>query len=354
MDYRFAVIGDIPRMADRHPELVKHRPDLAKPAFLANPVPYDSDFPFIFYVVDGGQIVGSRRAIPDRANLLGREVSWAWCFDTSIDGNHHGKGIGSRLVQLQVEAFDNRGIVSGAAFSAPAMMRIYQKLGYFVLDPTPRMARVRNAHPFLARRMKNSPFLRLATMSANMVLASNLLIRGFASSTRQFSVHEIDKKQFVNLYNDSAVRYQENYWADANWIIARLGNADSLLQIKHQKSQDPSAVFVLRNREQVESHGIILKRLSIMHFALLDKDSSTPSLLPKALLRQMDQKRTDVGDIITSSPIILNEFYRYGFRQRGEGMTFVYKIPKSLDLPAASDIKEWELTHFCSDGFLFD
>ena len=154
MEYRVVQWDERERARELHPQLMNARPELIEPPFTAIPVPMPDDFPFFFYILDGDAIAGYRRAVPDVAVIYGRETAWAWNFDLFIEPHYRGKGIGKRLVVQQVEEFSRRGIVSGAAFSAPATLRIYERLGFRVLGHAPRLALVRNVRPFLASRAR--------------------------------------------------------------------------------------------------------------------------------------------------------------------------------------------------------
>lgn len=350
MEYRFAMIGECERIAKLHPELADQRPDLASPAFPDNPVSGQPDFPFIFYALDQGKVVGSRKAIPDHVLIGGQKHPWAWCFDTIVEANQHGKGIGSQLVKLQVEAFDVRGAVSGAAFSVPAMMHIYNKFGYRVLDFTPRMTALRNSRPFLTGKVP-LPLLPSAARAVNVAFALERLMRTSAHEGADITVEPIAPVRLAQLHDEAALHPQTHRWAiDGNWIVARLQPGDRTVQLRHAGADRPIAIAVLRDRAPTDDQPG--RRVSLMHFSFLHTngdESKSITLLPAALFRYISALGMDQIDIISSYPPLLAAAARCGYRRRGEGMTFVYKLPPNLLLEAPLNISEWELTHFCSD-----
>ncbi|MGB3737842.1 MAG: GNAT family N-acetyltransferase [Pontixanthobacter sp.] len=355
MEYRYATIGEADRMAELHPELFAARPDLASPAFPENPIAGEADFPFIFYVSDGADIVGSRKAIPDTALIGGTRFDWSWCFDTYVSPNHHGKGIGKKLVAMQVEAFERLNIISGAAFSAPAMMHIYAKLGYRVLECAPRMTLVRDPKPFIAAKLPFEPVLSMASAAAALALKMEQRLRGSRKADREFRLTPIDREAFASRFQNAEFRSGINHWALSDaWPVARLHHNDELVLVEGEGSGDALALMVLRERAVDPTSNAAPRRLSIVYFVPLEAGAGVTDIIAAGVARLLSERKMDVVDLITSSPDLIESFRKRAFRARGEGMTFVYKIPSALDIPQFEDIADWHLTHFCSDGFLFE
>lgn len=354
MEYRFATIGEVDDIASFHPELAADNFDLCQPPFLRNPVSTDSAFPFLFYAIEDGKVLGSRKAISDRAVVNGKEYPWAWCFDTIVDSSQQGRGIGSGLVKLQSEEFDRLGVISSAAFSAPAMMRIYRKFGYRVLEPAPRMTLVRNAAPFVAKKIENRLIRSLASWIGTTVLNLESAIRGANRSVAPFTIAPITELEFSRHFLRADWAEQPNRWANsADWIVSRIQTGDELMKVTRCGSSNPSAIFVLRERTPDAVGLAASQRFSLVHFEILEDWACTADLLAAAVSRQMFARRCDVADIITSSPSLLAALRKRGYRKRGTGMTFVYKAPSAIEFDGSDDIADWHLTHFCSDGFRF-
>lgn len=355
MEYRSAILSDLANIDQLHPELAADRPELCRPAFPENPIRGEANFPFIFYALDGQKVVGSRKATPDYAIINGKEYPWAWCFDTIVDSTQRGKGVGSRLVERQVAEFNRLGILSGAAFSAPAMMHIYAKLGYRVLDLTPRMVLVRNVRPFLSGKVPSRFLLKIGGAVGNLFVSLELLCRGALSSNRDVQIERLNTQDVIQVLTKSSWRSTNNRWGlSPDWIVARLRPADELFKLTIDSSATPSAIFVLREREATSDSGPPGRRLSLMHFESLSAVGVNADAIAAALSRELFRRGCDVADLITSSPKLLSALRKRGYKRRGTGMTFVYKVPSGVELNGSTDIADWHLTHYCSDGFLFE
>lgn len=353
MEFRFVTYKELRKINYIHPELAIDRPDLCKIPFPGNPIKGAPTFPFLFYALENGRVVGSRKAMPDRAIINGKEYSWAWCFDTIVDEGQQGKGIGSRLVKLQSDEFDRRGMIAGAAFSAPTMMRIYEKFGYRLLEFTPRMTLVRRVRPFLARKIENQLLLSFASRIATIALNLESVVRGATRSSSSFEFEGITKEEFCRRFGQKHLAEQPNSWAGSpDWVTSRARDGDEFLKVTLNSSTDPSVVFVLRVRDQDDMGREAPRRISLMYFKFLD-DTNAADLLATVISRELFERSLDVADVITSSPSLLNALLKRGYRRRGTGMTFVYRVPAQMEIDGATDITDWHLTHFCSDGFLF-
>lgn len=354
MNYRYATIGELDRMESLHPELAATEPELAKPVFPKNPVLSKKTFPFIFYVLDGKNIVGSRRAIPDKAVINGEEFDWAWCFDTYVSKSHHGKGIGSKLVSMQVEKFKQLNTISGAAFSAPAMMRIYEKLGYTILKNSPRMTLVRNAKPFLAKKIPFEPALSIAGKAGSMVFAVEQFFRNTTKAHSRFQLKPIGRKPFEQVFDALQETSIVNHWdRSASWVLARLRKGDEIVSVLDNQTNTSQALLVLRERTSQQNEGAEARRLSVVYFLATRSNRLVAQAIAASLAQLLEEKKLDVADIITSCPIIIDECKRKSYRPRGVGMTFAFKAPPHINIHSYTNIEQWHLTHFCSDGFRF-
>ena len=349
MECRIVRFGEKDEVRRLHPVLATERPDLLAPAFPENSVESDDEFPYLFYFIDGDQILGSRKAIPDTVERGGNVYPFAWCFDTYVNPEHHGKGIGTKLVAQQVKEFDARGQLSGAAFSAPAMMRIYEKLGYEVLGFGPRLAAVRKTRPFLQERIGTAA--SVIAPFANFALAAKAW-RKRSLSSGDYTLTRIASDDVINAIAEVQNSSKVYHWdSSAEWIASRLKKDDKVYLLDIAGSQT-SAILVTRIREQESVVGkASLKRLTLMHYRC---PPQAFDLSARALIKLSRKENADVADIVTSDPGMIATFEKHGFSQRSDGMTFVYKLPPGMVLPEAADLSDWHLTHFCSDGFLFD
>ena len=348
MKCRMVRYGERNELQRLHPVLVEERPDLLAPAFPKNPVTTDGEFPYLFYFIEGDQIVGSRKAIPDTVKRGGELYPFAWLFDAYVNPNFHGQGIGTKLVQAQVEEFGRRNQLSGATYSTETMLRIYEKLG-FEIGICPRLAAVRNTRPFLQERVGAtasviSPF-------ANLALGAKAWLKGSLSSS-DYSLTHVAQDEVSSAIANVQNSLKVYHWDTSDgWIASRLKEDDKIYLLQVAGSQT-SAMFVTRLREQESADGeASLKRLTLMHYRC------PPQALDqcaRALNKLSRRENADVADIVTSDPEMITAFEKHGFSQRSDGMTFVYKLPPGMVLPEAANLSDWHLTHFCSDGFLFD
>lgn len=352
MDCRLVRYGERENLSELHPELFEKRPDLCDPAFPANPVPYDDDFPYLFYFVEDGEILGARRAMPDVV-CRGDEVrDFAWCFDTIVNPAHHGRGIGTKLVAVQVEEFARREQLSGAAFSAPAMMRIYEKLDYEVLGFTPKYALIRNVGPFIHRKV-SLPFVTGASaFLVNVALALRTGLKGGRAAS-QANCREVDAEEFRALASD--IERDETRWhwdKEADWATSRLQSVDTMHAVRDAENR-LLGVFVLREREpDAEDGPVPVRRLTMMHYVVADRTEAREALVA-ALADLLYERRADVADIVVSDPALIDALERAAFIKRGPGMTFVFKQVEGKELSHAASLSDWHLTHFCSDGYSF-
>ena len=354
MECRIVRFGQRHNVAKDHPELAAARPDLVTPAFSENPVGSDDKFPYLFYLIEDGVILGSRKAIPDRVYSGPEGLPYAWCFDMYISSEARGKGLGHLLMQRMVEEFASRGTIVGGAFSVPAVMRLYQKLGYDVLGFTPKYARLRNVAPFLAKKIRSRFAVSLLAPIANAGLAAWSKLRS-GDRNANITVQGVDPESLGTL-SEEFDRGSQLYWdRESNWIISRLQPSDTLYCVREKSSKNPSAMLVARLRDQPSDGDLLpVKRLTIMHFVVDANVTGSCSHLAQAVCLLLRQTKADVADIVTSSPDLRTALNGRGFTQRGEGMTYVFKTPSGLNLPNADQQSAWHLTHFCSDGFTFD
>ncbi len=357
MEYRVVQWNERERARELHPQLMHARPELLEPPFVANPVPMPDDFPFFFYILDGDAIAGYRRAVPDVAVINGEDTAWAWNFDLFIEPEYRGKGIGKRLVVQQVEEFSRRSIVSGAAFSAPATLRIYERLGFRVLGHAPRLALVRNVRPFLASRPRGRGGWPELAPLGNAALWVIRRLRAVANATQPVLVKAIDRERFAREFTRMGGHRMTRHWArSVDWLFARMGDDDRLLAITTAQSDTPLGVLVIRDRvvRETSASGVdySVRRATVMDFATIDDGDETMKALATALECYLEQSGADMVDMVTSRPSLISALQSYGFGKRGVGMSFAYKTPVGGADDGNDALSDWHLTHNTSDGFL--
>ena len=344
------------RALERFPELARERPDLLRPSFEDNPMAMPDDFPFLFFASENGQVVGSRKSMPDVVWIGGEPKLWAWNFDTFVEPRYRGRGVGRKLVELQIREVGKRGIISGASFSAPATMRIYQKLGFQVLGHAPRMNLVRRTRPFLHSWGIPRPLLGIGSFLGDATLKVDLKLRHFFRGRPRLDLARIDAATFEEMFRKSVVRKQLNYWdGGPQWVLARRRSSDALIVASRSNDEMPVVTFVARERFQsdmIRGQERKIKRLSIMHFDFLDDGEDVPQIFASAVASLLEQCRADVADVITSFPPAVLALTARGFRSRGPGMSFCCILPEQAHI--RGKLSDWHLTHFCSDGFMFD
>lgn len=353
MECRIIRHGERDRVGELHRELVAFDPALGQPPFRGNPVSSEPDFPFLFYFIEDGTILGTRRAIPDIVHRGGRSYPLAWSYDTVVQPAARGKGIGTKLVAAQVEEFDRSSRISAAAFSAAAMMRIYDKLGYTVLGFVPRYALVRDSAAFLESKLGNAALAKLVSIPGNVALSALARMRG-ARNTEGLAISRVDTLEWQHLTARLPEPSDIYHWDDGpDWAAARLQPGDACYAVRSGKADRTIALFVLRDRRsELGEMQSKTSRSTIMHYRY-DGTEAGASALACALADQLYRDGKTVADIVTSDPLLQSKLARLGFARREEGMTFVFKTPPGMALPGAGERSDWKLTHFCSDGFLF-
>jgi GNAT superfamily N-acetyltransferase len=353
MECRVVRYGEKDRVRELHRELVAFDPSLGEPKFHGNPVPSDPHFPFLFYCIEDGQILGSRRAMPDIVRRGSRSYPFAWGFDSFVQPAARGKGIGSKLVAAQVAEFDKREEFCAAAFSAAAMMRIYRKMGFNVLGFVPRHALVRESAPFLSSKLGSAALARIASIPLDLALSARLRMRK-GRNLDDLTVSAIEPTQLRELWEELPEPGDVYRWDDpAEWATSRLQQADICCAVRSSDSDRLIALFILRDRQlQPDEAHPVASRMTMVHYKYDGSDKGAWALA-RALASRLYEDRKSVADIVTSDPLLQSHLERAGFSRREEGMTFVFRAPPGMTLPDAERQSDWKLTHFCSDGFLF-
>lgn len=353
MECRVVRYGEKDRVDELHRELVAFDRSLGEPKFPGNPVPSDPRFPFLFYYIEGGEILGTRRAIPDLVCRGSHSFPLAWGFDTVVQPAARGKGIGTKLVAAQVAEFDKRDEICAAAFSAAPMMRIYRKMGFTVLGFVPRHALVRKSVSFLTSKLGSAGLARIASVPVDLALSARLRMRK-ARNLDGLAVRTVEAGQWQELWQEISEPGDAYRWDDrAAWVAGRIQRGDTCYAVRSSDGNRLIALFVLRDRqgEPGEAHPVT-SRMTMMHYKY-DGSGEGASALARALASRLYEDRKSVADIITSDPRLQSHLAKAGFARREEGMTFVFRAPPGMALPDAERQSDWKLTHFCSDGFLF-
>jgi GNAT superfamily N-acetyltransferase len=351
MECRIVRYGEQDRLDELHPILARTRPDLAEPAFPNNPVEYDADFPYLFYLIENEEILGSRRAMPDLLYKGGCQLPFAWCFDMHLTAESRGRGFGTRLMRATRNEFEGKGIISGGCFSAPSVIHIYKKLGYKVLGFAPKYALVRNSKPFLAEKITSAFASRILGSAVNVGLAMRSAIIG--RSKAGVTVERLNPDSWGRMAGNEHWDRSRWHWdEDPKWCLSRLRESDEVLLVNHPRAGG-CAMMVLRGPRSGGGGGNA-NRLSLMHYRLHANCPEAAPALGEALEVVLRATGADVADAISSSPELGSALRKRGFVRRGEGMTFVYHAPGPVGLDDAATLSDWHLTHFCSDGFLFD
>lgn len=357
MEYRVVQWNERELARELHPQLMRARPELLEPPFTENPVAMPDDFPFFFYILDGDVIAGYRRAVPDVAIIDGQETAWAWNFDLFIEPQYRGKGIGKRLVVQQVEEFSRRGIVSGAAFSAPATLRIYERLGFHVLGHAPRLALVRNVRPFLASRARGRGGWPELAPLGNAILWAIRRLRGIANAAQPVVIEPIEREGFAREFEKIGGHSRTRHWArDAEWLFARMGENDRLWRICSASLIETIGLAVIRDRtvDETSPDGAkyTVRRATAMDFAVSDDGEAVWAAMASGLEAYLETSEADMIDVVTSCPAFIAALDARGFGKRGVGMSFAYKTPTYGADDGDDELCDWHLTHNTSDGFL--
>lgn len=361
MEFRAVLLGEREQLPSLHPELYAARPDLIVPALAGNPEPASPDFPYLFYCLDGRRVAGHVMSFPDVLNFSGQLLPWAWSLGLFTDPDYRRQGIAQSLVESQVRAFAERGIVRGSSFSAPATLRIFTRLEFSMPGFAPRMCLVRRTQPFLRQHIGHPAAVRLGALAADTALSVWRLAATVAARDTAAEARPIGREHFSAFVDGAAkVPHNQHYWgSDAQWFLARCGPHDTLYAVHRPRSQDPCAVLVVRDRHirkrRLADRYSDFRMMSVMAMRALDSGPDLPRRLVGAVTGLFAQSSADIAEMVTSDAALVQAASRQGFRPLGQGMSFSFIAPADSPLHnLATSPSDWDLSHFCGDGFGYE
>jgi len=360
VEIRSVEMGQQDRLAELHPELVADRPDLLTPALLNNPEPVESDFPYLFYALDGAKVVGHFMSFPDTLYADGAPRKWAWNLGLFTDPEYRGRGIARKIVELQLAEFGRRDMIWGGVFSSHAAIRLYERMGFGFPGFAQRLCLMRNARPFLRAHVSNALAVAAGGLAANTLLAAHRLLKRGVRSFGGYRVQPIDREEFSALVNASAVHPEAFYWGtDARWFTARSAENDVFCKVMRAGETNPCAFMIVRDRlvkdRSLSGRYSNFKMLSVEEFGQFEEAPDIAQALISGLLALFRDSDADIAEFVTSSPAIQASARRAGFVPFGAGMSFKFMAPPGHPLSdRALASANWHMTHYCGDGFGFE
>jgi GNAT superfamily N-acetyltransferase len=361
MEIRHVEIGEQGSLCARHPELAALRPELTKPAMANNPDRVDLDFPYLFYAIEDGRIVGHFMSFPD--TLIGDrgKFRWVWNLGLYTEPEFRGRGIADRIVRHQLDEFARRNMIWGGVFSSPAAIRLYERLGFSMLGNASRLCLLRDLRPFLRQHVPSQFAVSVAGAALNAAAAAAQRLLHIGSQfEKRYSVEAIDKLRFAELVTRGLVRPEKFYWGDhASWFEARRSPIDFINIVRRRDEGDPCAFLITRDR-LIKSRTLAgrytgFKMLSVMEYGQLNRGVDIGDALVGALLMLFRKSDADLAEFVTSSHLIQAAARRRGFLALGAGMSFKFMAPPHSPLRAMpTTLADWHLSHYCGDAFGFE
>lgn len=353
MDYKIVRWGERDRLASLHPLVEERGAELHSPDFPLPPDKIPDDFPFLFYVTDENRIVAVRKAMPDLAWTGDRFETWAWAFDTFVEPDYRGKRIGSKLIKLQVDAVEKAGATSGAAYSAIPVLKAYQRVDFSVLGHVPKMCLVRRSRPYIARKIKAAGLLRVMAALTDAAIGTLRRLTRLSGRGPSCRVSAIDEQRYAQAFKAHAIRKQRYYWGDGpGWALSRCSDRDTLYEVSDQDGSSRALMIVRETRDYHDAAERPVdqpRRIVLVDFTLTASDGA--NYIAKAMANLVDRHDADAADVVTSLPELQNALRANGFRGRGTGMSFAFRPAPGSEHLRETDLADWHLTQFASDGF---
>jgi GNAT superfamily N-acetyltransferase len=361
MEVRHVEIGEQEFLSIRHPELLAHRPDLVKPALANNPVPVELDFPYLFYALEDGRVVGHFMSFPDTLVSEDGTFRWVWNLGLYTEPHYRGRGVAEHIVQHQLDEYARRDMIWGGVFSSYGAIRLYQRMNFSMPGYATRLCILRNARPFLRHHIPSRIAVSAGGIAFDAIFtaAQSLLFRK-SHIEKKYFVESVDGPRFSALLANSLVRPEKFSWGrDASWFEARRAPNDQIYGVTRRGESEPCAFLIIRDR-LVKTRTLAgkytgFKMMSVMDFGQLDQGSDIANALVSAVVTLFRRSDADIAEFVTSSPTIQATARSFGFFPFGAGMSFKFMAPPQNPLHGIkTTLADWHLSHYCGDAFGFE
>lgn len=362
MEFRHLRFGELEDAPTNHPELHEAHPEL-----LQNLLPLEQgtyqDFPIVFYAVEGGKVAAFFRSFPDQLFYAGRQFNWAWNGNLFTHPNFRRRGLAQAIVEDQINQFEQMNFVWGGVFSAPAALRLYEKLEFSMVGAAPRLFLIRNIRQFVRHHLPSFPSYLGESLYKGLFELSMRLLRARRRDARRVNAEEVSPIEFEKIANGHIVSEPNTaYWGNCpRWTTKRLEQraADRIFLLRQEGEAEAFGFAVIRER-QIKSNpfkgkytGINL--MTVMHYGYFDIRRDYPALFLTGLTEVFLNSEADMLELVSSSPGICGEAKRFGLLSLGDGMSFKFKEPSMLygELPTQG-VSAFHLTHYAGDAFSFE
>jgi GNAT superfamily N-acetyltransferase len=364
MEIRHVELRDQHILASRHSELAAHHPELADPLMFSGNGSA-SDFPYLFYAIEDGQIASYFRSFPDTLFDGVRHFRWAWNGDLYTKPAFRGRGIAQKLVEYQLREFDRRDVIWGGVFSSPAALRLYRRMQFSMPGYVSRLCLVRDVRRFLRHHTSNRLIISTGGLIFDVAFAAaQALLFPPSRVARKYCVEVLEKDKFATLLSQrQIVRPEKFFWgADAGWFeLRRMARGiDSIFCVRRRAEAEPCAFLIVRDRVR-QSHPLVgryrgVRLMSVMEFGQFDQGADMANALAEASIMLFLESEADLLiEFVTSSPDIERSARRRGFFPMGDGMSFKFMAPRGNQFYGLqTKLSDWHLSHYCGDAFGFE
>lgn len=349
------------KVAELHPELSSQFPELAVP-YLVEATDYPGDFPYVFYVLEGGVVATYISCFFDTLQRDGQQYAWAWNANLFTHPDFRGRGLAQQIVAYQLAELAKRGIVWGGVFSSPAALRLYEKLDFTIVGFASRMCLLRRPLPFLTHHMGNNLAARVASQTYQAIYRFKGLLKfGQRAFRNTYSVEQATIGELNALLGARPLhRETRAHWRDdADILRAKMAvrGSDKIALVRDTAGQ-PLLFFIWRVRETSERpikekySGV--RMFSVMEFGYFAEIVPHDALI-RAAITLFNEADADLLEFVTSPQPLEASARRHGFIALGSGMSFTFKAPAGHPLEQVQDTTaDWHLTHYSGDGYSFE
>jgi GNAT superfamily N-acetyltransferase len=302
-----------------------------------------------FLLMEGERVIGMVGHMPVRFFVRGEPVPGFLSFDTLLDGDYRGRGLGRLLMEgVRREA----PALAGALWFNEANHRLYGKCGWLDVEGFHPYVLVLDPYVFLKDRIGNRALLRAASGMARLALrlrAAGRLGSG-ASSAHQVQIEQVDEfpaemSSFFGKVSGSFGVIVERSDAYLNWkFVSRPFNRYRRFVAYRDGRLSGYAVV------KVERKGTV-SRLRIVDILA---DPAQPEVFRALVLKGIGcgrERDTSYAEIACTCPRFIRELKGLGFLKAREPQRFmVMNWEGRFERGFITDIGNWYLTFSDGDG----
>jgi GNAT superfamily N-acetyltransferase len=361
MDFHTIRLGELPELEKYHPAVWRADPTLPQPILPQDTDP-NPDFPILFYCEEGRDLACYIRCFPDTLHVAGRAVPLAWNGNLLTLPEFRRRGLARAIVECQMQEFARTGTVWGGVFSAPAALRLYEKLSFSMVGTAPRLCFVRSTTAFLDHHMPTALARVAGGLGAGAARLLDRALRLRQPFRSTVSSREISKADFAGLAaaGFAAPQGQAHWDHSPDWLLRRqsVRDIDHIHLVERSGGGDPVGYIVVRQRRNLKRpirekyYGVDV--MSLMHYGAFSDDRDANEMLLAAALNLFAASDADMFEVVTSDPALREAARRAGLFPLGGGMSFKFHASEALTELLPTDLAAYKLTHYSGDGFSFE